>query len=95
MPQPLRSSLFRVNRAAMIPAALAGGSASAKCMAMADEAPSPALDRIERAIARIEAAAHMQRDENRTLAERHARLRARIGEAITSLDTLVAREREG
>jgi len=46
-------------------------------------AESPA-ERIEQALARIEAAAR--------LATRHAKLRARIEEAVTSLDALIARE---
>ena len=61
---------------------------------MAPEVLSPALDRIERAIARIEAAARVSQEDHHALADRHAALRARIGDAIESLDTLIARERE-
>jgi len=62
---------------------------------MTAEPPSPALERIERAIARIETAARTGQEEHQALGERHAALRARIGDAIESLDTLIAREREG
>lgn len=56
--------------------------------AMADEHHPAALDRIERAIARIEAAAAAQAQRADGLARRHATLRARIGEAIAALDAV-------
>ena len=49
-------------------------------------------DRSEQALARIEAAASASSDASRRLARRHAKLRARIEEAVTSLDALIARE---
>ncbi|AQR73002.1 hypothetical protein [Sphingomonas sp. LM7] len=53
------------------------------------ESPS---DRIEQALARIEAAAAARAYATARLATRHAKLRARIGDAVTSLDALIARE---
>ncbi|MEI9849952.1 MAG: hypothetical protein WDN24_02660 [Sphingomonas sp.] len=49
-------------------------------------------DRIERALARIEAAAAARAFASERLARRHAQLRTRIEEAVTSLDALIARE---
>ncbi|KRC82028.1 MULTISPECIES: hypothetical protein [unclassified Sphingomonas] len=54
-------------------------------------AESPA-DRIEQALARIEAAAAARAYATARLASRHAKLRARIEEAVSSLDALIARE---
>ena len=51
-----------------------------------------AADRIEQALARIEAAAAARAYGAARLARRHATLRARIEEAVSSLDTLIARE---
>ena len=53
-----------------------------------------AADRIEQALARIEAAARARAYATERLALRHAKLRARIHEAVTSLDTMIARETE-
>lgn len=53
-----------------------------------------ASDRIERAIARIEAAATARAFATERLARRHAQLRERIEDAVTSLDALIARERD-
>ncbi|AJP71889.1 hypothetical protein [Sphingomonas hengshuiensis] len=50
-------------------------------------------DRIERALARIEAAAAARAFSTERLARRHATLRARIEDAVTTLDALIARER--
>ncbi|MGK6357029.1 hypothetical protein ACMGDH_17590 [Sphingomonas sp. DT-207] len=47
--------------------------------------------RIEQALARIEAAASARAYATERLAQRHAILRQRIEEAVTSLDTLIAR----
>ncbi|TKD51062.1 hypothetical protein [Sphingomonas baiyangensis] len=57
-------------------------------------APSPpaAVDRIERAVARIEKAAAARAHSADALARRHAALRARMEEAVTALDDLIARE---
>lgn len=49
-----------------------------------------AAARIERALARIEAAARARAYATERLARRHAVLRARIEEAVTSLDGLIA-----
>ena len=60
--------------------------------AMADASPPTALDRIDRALARIEAAA-AQRDTSRArLIERHETLRRRMAEAIAALDAVIERE---
>ena len=55
---------------------------------MADAAPS-ALDRIERALARIEAAAQRRAFDAERLEHRHAALRARVEEAIAALDAVI------
>ncbi|CAN5380186.1 hypothetical protein BH09PSE4_BH09PSE4_07130 [soil metagenome] len=47
------------------------------------------LDRIDAAIARIEAAARARDTKNHDLAQRHADLRSRIGAAIDALDELL------
>jgi hypothetical protein len=57
-------------------------------------AESPA-HRIEEALARIERAAAARAYATERLARRHAKLRARIEEAVTSLDALIARETPG
>ncbi|NIJ20092.1 acyl-CoA reductase-like NAD-dependent aldehyde dehydrogenase [Sphingomonas naasensis] len=49
-------------------------------------------DRIEQALARIERAAAARAYTTERLARRHAKLRARIEEAVASLDVLIARE---
>jgi phage shock protein A len=54
-------------------------------------APSPE-DRIEQALARIETAAAARAYATARLARRHAKLRTRIEEAVSSLDVLIARE---
>ncbi len=58
---------------------------------MADAAPS-ALDRIERALTRIEAAAARRAFDAERLEHRHAALRGRVEEAIAALDALIERE---
>lgn len=50
-------------------------------------------DRIEKALARIEAASAARAYNSERLAQRHATLRTRIEDAITTLDALIARER--
>lgn len=50
-------------------------------------------DRIEQALARIEAAAAARAFHTERLARRHALLRTRIEDAVTTLDALIARER--
>lgn len=49
-------------------------------------------DRIENALARIEAAAAAKSYALDRIQQRHARLRARIEDAVASLDTLIAAE---
>jgi hypothetical protein len=49
-------------------------------------------DRIEIALARIEAAAAARAFTTEKLVRRHALLRERIEDAVTSLDALIARE---
>lgn len=52
-------------------------------------------DRIERALARIEAAAAARAYSSARLAQRHAALRERIQDAVTSLDALIERQNGG
>jgi hypothetical protein len=49
-------------------------------------------ERIEQALTRIETAAAARAYATARLARRHAKLRTRIEEAVTSLDGLIARE---
>lgn len=56
---------------------------------MADAPP----DRIEKALARIEAAAAARAYSVERLSRRHAVLREKIEDAVASLDALIARER--
>lgn len=56
------------------------------------EASPPALDRIERALARIEAASARRAFEADALERRHSALRERVEEAIAALDTLIDRQ---
>ncbi|QNQ11584.1 hypothetical protein [Sphingomonas alpina] len=60
---------------------------------MAD-APSSATDRIEVAIARIEAAMAARARATEVLAIRHEALRSRMIEAIAALDDIIAQEDE-
>lgn len=50
------------------------------------------VDRIEAAIARIEAAIAARNDAASALAARHSTLRHRMAEAIEAIDDLIARE---
>lgn len=50
------------------------------------------IDRVERALARIERAVTANRQANQALAKRHATLKARMAEALTALDEVIARE---
>ena len=56
---------------------------------MTDSSP---LQRIEAAVARIEAAAAAQRKESDSLARRHAKLREAMAGAVSALDRIIARE---
>jgi len=59
---------------------------------MAEETSPAAVERIERAIARIEAAVTDREHANAALAERHEALRLRIEDAIRDLDAVIAGE---
>lgn len=54
--------------------------------------PDAVTDRIESALARIEAAAAARAYSNARLAKRHELLRERIVDAVAALDTVIARE---
>lgn len=58
----------------------------------ASSAASPTLDRIDRALARIEAAAAARTASNVALVHRHETLRTRMAEAVAALDAVIARE---
>ena len=60
--------------------------------AMAASPVPAALDRIERALARIEAAAAARDTARLALQRRHETLRTRMGEAIAAIDALIERE---
>lgn len=76
-----------VNLAVWLPAVtFAGADARAKSNAMSDPRLAAALDRIDRALDRLETG----RAAEKALAERHARLRKATGEAIAGLDRLIA-----
>ena len=53
--------------------------------------PPTALDRIEAAIGRIEAANAARLGSSATIARRHAALKARMAEAVAALDDVIAR----
>lgn len=61
---------------------------------MSDQGPEIASDRIERALARIEAAAAVVSRDRARLDDRHTALRAQIGAAIAQLDSLIAAQRD-
>jgi hypothetical protein len=52
---------------------------------------NPALARIEAAIDRLERALDTHRAAAATLADRHARLKAHMAEAVAALDQVIAR----
>ncbi len=60
---------------------------------MADAEPS-ALERIERALTRIEAAAARRAFDAERLEHRHAVLRSKVEQAIAALDALIEQEGE-
>ena len=53
------------------------------------------IDRIDRALARIEHAVAANRQASEKLARRHATLKSRMAEALTALDEVIAREGNG
>jgi hypothetical protein len=61
---------------------------------MAD-ASHPAIERIERAVKRIETAAQARAYAADRIARKHAALKERIEAAVASLDVLIARENGG
>jgi transposase len=56
------------------------------------EASPPALDRIERALTRIESAARRRAFDAEALERRHAALREKVEGAIAALDSLIERQ---
>ena len=60
---------------------------------MADAPPNAPSARIEKALARIEAAATARAYTIERLTHRHAALREKIEDAVASLDALIAREK--
>ncbi|HEX7657265.1 MAG TPA: hypothetical protein VF409_01495 [Sphingomonas sp.] len=50
------------------------------------------LERIDRALERIERAVEQNKQSGDALARRHAALKARMAEALTALDEVIARE---
>lgn len=59
---------------------------------MDDPQYGAAVDRIERALTRIERAAQARAFEADALGRRHTALRARMAEAVAALDQVIARE---
>lgn len=62
---------------------------------MTNEAPSDAVDRIDRALTRIEAAARQNQSTRIALRARHDALRHQVGDALAALDALIAADGEG
>ena len=60
---------------------------------MADAPPNASSARIEKALARIEAAAAARAYNIERLTHRHTALREKIEDAVASLDALIAREK--
>jgi hypothetical protein len=58
---------------------------------MAEETPLPALDRIDRALARIDAALAARSRAGEDMVRRHAALRARMEDAVAALDDLITK----
>lgn len=61
---------------------------------MSEQAPEIATARIDRALARIEAATTAVLRDQADLTARHAALRTQIADAITQIDSLIAAEEE-
>ncbi len=59
---------------------------------MTDQPPTAAIERIERALARIERAGQVRAFATDALDRRHALLKARMQDAIVALDAVIARE---
>jgi 2-methylisocitrate lyase-like PEP mutase family enzyme len=60
-----------------------------------DDKSISALDRIDRAIARIEAVVTGQAEADAVLSRRHEALRSRVTQAIAALDTLIDQGSDG
>jgi len=58
---------------------------------MADGTPPLALDRIDRALARIDAALAARSRASEDMVRRHAALRARMEDAVAALDDLISK----
>ncbi len=59
---------------------------------MNDDPHAAAIERIDRALARIDRAAQGKAFETNSLTHRHEVLKARMNEAISALDGVIARE---
>lgn len=59
---------------------------------MAADASSSPLDRIDRALGRVEAAVARLPKHDPTLADRHAALKAAMADAVAALDTILEAE---
>ena len=59
---------------------------------MTDGPHAAAIERIERALARIERAGQARAFATDSLGRRHDLLKARMGEAIVAIDALIAKE---
>ncbi len=70
---------------------VAGHLSRANPRGMADQDEPTALDRIDGAIARIEAAVAARTRAANALARRHAALKSRMAEAVAALDDVIAR----
>lgn len=84
----LRTHRACVNRRARERRAPCPGPRACYLRHMPEQSRPAALDRIERAIARIEAAAATDAIDREAMTLRHETLRARVGEAIAALDDL-------
>jgi hypothetical protein len=62
---------------------------------VADDNNISALDRIDRAITRIEAAVAGRAEADAALSRRHEALRGRVTQAITALDALIDQGTDG
>lgn len=90
MRTPLGRSRPRVNRLTV--SDCEQGLKHGKAMLIRKVMATDPADRIENALSRIEAAAAAKSFALDRIQQRHTRLRARIEDAVTSLDTLIARE---
>ena len=110
-PKPLIATFTVITRSSMLSAvaaslssAHAGLSTACRLAAVRRDAiarrrwtrhSTSAVDRIDAAIARIEAQIAARADAADALARRHAALKARMAEAVSALDDVIARESAG